>query len=91
MHVPQVEGSALEDIGEDCFHYSGLRSVAIPRSVRVIDQGAFADCTELSSLSIDDGSRLQRVGGCSFFRTQISPEAVKRIKTLTGTSSEFWM
>ena len=84
-------GSRLERIGDHCFHYSGLRSVAIPRSVRVIDRGAFSDCTELSSLSIDDESQLQRVGGGSFFRTQISLEAVKRLETLTGTSSEFWM
>ena len=54
-------------IGEDAFQWcSGLVSFDIPKTVNLIDNGAFLGCTNLSSIILPEG--LQFIGEQAFFR-----------------------
>ena len=50
------------------FNLPHLSSVLIPSSVEVIDEMAFADCTNLSSVTFADNSSLKRIGPSAFAR-----------------------
>ena len=57
------ENSQLEFIGGGAFAPSGLTSFTLPKSVKKIDSnGAFADCTNLTSFIIPEGSSLESIG-----------------------------
>ena len=55
------KGSILHTIGADCFRGSGLQRIELPGSLRVINDGAFADCKGLRLVGLNDG--LARLGG----------------------------
>jgi hypothetical protein len=55
-------GSQLTRIDSCAFYgYRGLRSICLPRSVETICTLAFANCTELSSLTFERSSSLTRI------------------------------
>ena len=45
----------LIQIGRNAFRSSGLESVIIPASVRIIHQGAFAECEDLAEAVLNEG------------------------------------
>lgn len=55
------EGSNLEIIGEKAFCYSGIQTIILPPSVRVIEEGAFSYCQVLESISFENGTHLERI------------------------------
>lgn len=67
----------LEEIMDDAFRESGLRSVEIPASTRFIGTAVFNDCSDLETLILHDG--LEEIGDYAF-----SNCALKRVE-LPGT------
>jgi hypothetical protein len=45
-----------------------LKSLCIPSVVAVIDEGCFASCLGLSSVTFEAGSKLDAIGGSTFHR-----------------------
>ncbi len=62
--------SNLEVIGNYAFYYSGLTSITIPASVYCIEKEVFA-LSQLSSITFEDESNIQYVGGESFSWTPL--------------------
>ena len=57
MEIPsRLDGAAVVEIGKDAFlERHSLRSVAIPDSVEVVGEGAFAACSGLNELRLGRG------------------------------------
>ena len=45
----------IEEIGIDAFCGTGLESLVMPSSVRIIHQGAFCDCPNLEEVVLNEG------------------------------------
>ena len=60
-----------------------MRSVVIPKSVEVIEQGAFRKCENLKRVSFQAGSRLEKIGvecfECSGLEMITLPASVKEV------------
>lgn len=73
----------LEELGEQAFQDSGLRSVVIPNSVKRLQPMTFYNCDGLSQVHLP--SQLVEIGKSCFERTglrEISiPSGVKHIRT----------
>ncbi len=62
-------GDKLETIGDNVFKdFVGLKSIAVPESVKTIGDNAFMDCSELTSITFEGNSRLRIVGSGAFCR-----------------------
>ena len=55
--------NTLTSIGENAFKESGLQSIEIPTSVEAIEDGAFGDCTALTTVTFEKGSQLKTIKG----------------------------
>ena len=55
--------NTLTSIGENAFKESGLQAIEIPASVEAIESGAFCDCTALTNVTFEKGSRLKMIWG----------------------------
>lgn len=56
----------LTTIGELAFAYSKITSVFIPSNLESLGEGAFLNCTQLSSLSFNKGSKITKLGRFCF-------------------------
>jgi ABC-type spermidine/putrescine transport system permease subunit II len=59
-------GRSVTEIGDEAFSGTILTSITIPTSVMSIGNYAFADCTELTSVTFKDGSQLTTIGNYAF-------------------------
>ena len=57
--------NTLTSIGQNAFKESGLQAIEIPASVEAIESGAFCDCTALTNVTFEKGSRLKMIWGNS--------------------------
>ena len=75
--------SSLERIGKYAFRETDLIDVAIPDSVKEIDDWCFSGCRRLSHVSFSASSSLERIGKYAFRETDLSgvtiPDSVKEI------------
>ena len=60
IHFPE----GLENIGRDCFAYSGLTEAHLPDSLRSLELGAFYSCRSLRSVTLP--ASLERIGDFCF-------------------------
>jgi len=79
------EESKLDTIGERAFaECSNLKSIIIPKSVKIINKDAFVMCTSLESVTFEEESKLDTIGesafgGCRNLKSIIIPKSVKII------------
>jgi hypothetical protein len=59
-------GSVLQEIRENAFAGSGLKSIVIPALVYVIGEGAFRECETLASMTFEAESNLRTIGDSAF-------------------------
>lgn len=76
--------SMLEKIGENAFKRTAIKSITIPRNVKIISEGAFYECEELNNLEFEKDSELREIMDSAFFHcinihNIILPEKVKKI------------
>lgn len=50
-----AEGSRLEIIGKRSFCKSGIEEMRLPKALRQVCDGAFADCAALAAVYVEDG------------------------------------
>ena len=76
--------AGLTEIPEMAFSESGLKSIRIPGSIRVIGAAAFRDCKNLIHLVMEEG--VEEVGAEAFLRTRLArtilPASLKKIGDL---------
>lgn len=60
------EDSELIKIGYECFKKSGIRSISIPKSVKVIEPDAFYCCYSLQIIEINENTQINDIDTCSF-------------------------
>ena len=66
--LTRLGGGYIEGFCYGCFaHCSALISIDIPASVKVIDAGAFYECTSLTDVFVESGSQLQIINGGTDF------------------------
>lgn len=58
--------STLSSIGDSAFAYSSLESITIPANVKSIGESAFHTTSKLSSVTFEDGSKLESIGYLAF-------------------------
>ena len=71
----------LEVIHKAAFRDSGLTSVEIPASVKIVDRWVFAGCNELADIQLHDGLQeigIEAFGGCNIKELRI-PETVEHL------------
>ena len=90
--------ATFETITEHAFYNDQtLTSYVVPKSVKKIEYGAFAGCTNLKTLVFEEGCQLESIGasafeGCSSLEsvvipkslTQLSDSAFKNCKSLVS-------
>lgn len=64
--LESVAGAGLRSIGRNAFKDSGLRSIALPASIRGIEAYAFENCAELLSVTLAQDSALANIGDGAF-------------------------
>ncbi len=81
-----LEAADLPDnitgLGEECFAYSGIESLKLPKDLTVIPEGAFGGCENLASLTLPEGLLGISVGafeGCEALQTLVLPNSVTAI------------
>ena len=98
-----VVPDGVEEIGPEVFSGAGFETVRFPKSLRRVNNFAFAGCGELKNVEIPEDSALKHVGARSFFNckaleTFAWPKSLKQIgeyafdgcaalKSLTGATS----
>lgn len=64
--------SSVTTLGKDVFAYSGLTSITIPESLKIIPEGAFRDCESLTDITLPEtftDCEKYAFVGCSNFKT----------------------
>ncbi len=56
--------TTVTEIGEHAFHYSHLKEVVLPRGLKIIASGAFAECPALETVIIPEG--VIKIEVCAF-------------------------
>jgi hypothetical protein len=64
--------SKLHRIDESAFHQSVLTSNIIPKSVEVLCNGCFYNCTSLTSVTFESDSNLQRIEASAFHQNALT-------------------
>ena len=82
MEIPsRLDGAAVVEIGEEAFSKKpSLTSVAIPDSVEVVGEAAFAFCDGLKELRLGRGVKKIEIGafwGCSSLKSVVIPGSVE--------------
>ena len=84
MEIPsRLDGAAVVEIGKDAFlerHW--LTSVAIPDSVEVVGETAFAGCSRLNELRLGRGIKKIKKGAfrdCSSLRRVVLPSTLEAL------------
>lgn len=72
-----------------CFGNCGLKEIVIPNSVRSIGGLAFINCSSLSSLRFENGSRIEHVGDSAFHGTELTRDNVQYPPTLRTSGYEW--
>ena len=77
VHIP----SHIESIGERAFADSLIRTLDVPGSVDTIDYAAFAECTSLKKVKLNEGVRI--LDNSVFYRSKVEqvylPQSLRRI------------
>ena len=76
-HIRSVKfqnDSNLLLIGENAFANSSIKSLTIPKHLKIIDQYAFAYCKELDNIEIPEDSELNQI--CYMALSQTSIESL---------------
>ncbi|MBR1938587.1 MAG: leucine-rich repeat domain-containing protein [Spirochaetales bacterium] len=73
--------SDLSVIPYYAFSSSNITSITIPNSIKTIETGAFANCTNLESVTFQEGSTLTSIGwqtfmGCKSLKSMVIPDSV---------------
>jgi hypothetical protein len=64
-------GSRLEQIAEEAFEGSGLKSIQIPSSVIVLGPSCFSGCPSLGSVTFEIETRLERIDESMFAQSRV--------------------
>ncbi len=56
----------LTEIGEDAFYWANMVSVNVPNTVTKLADKAFYSCSNLASVTFDEGSQVKTIGGYAF-------------------------
>ena len=87
LNIPStIDGKQVSYIGRESFLGNKyLNSVTIPDSVKVIQQGAFAECSNLSTLKF--GKNVEKIYDYVFFQTNIKEITLpKKLNHISGTA-----
>ena len=58
--------SRLEKIGSNCFSWSKIKNIVVPKSVKEVQNGAFFECQNLREVVFEKESRLAALGELAF-------------------------
>lgn len=87
VQIPIIfNDSCVTEIGEFAFRNANIASIFISKSVLVISWGAFKNCSSLSDVQFEEGSRLEKVCGsafnnCSQLKIINFPSSLKEIES----------
>jgi hypothetical protein len=77
------QGSTIKEIGENAFHFSGIRSITIPRSVEKLGFRCFFLCREDLKVFFEEDSKLKEIGCAAFCWSKIQsieiPKSVEKL------------
>lgn len=59
-------GEEFKGIGDYAFYRSGLRSITLANGLTYIGQGAFEECRQMTTATLDPSSRLTKLGAYAF-------------------------
>ncbi|MBQ7699684.1 MAG: leucine-rich repeat domain-containing protein [Clostridia bacterium] len=77
-----INGKPVTVIDEDAFRESDITSIVIPWTVTKIDEDAFVDCKDLSSVTLSEGLRYISTSafyGCAALKSITLPASIERI------------
>ena len=85
LQVLTFDTTKCETIGENAFQFcTALTEVTIPSCVKSLRAGAFAGCSRLESLKLEEG--IQSIEGRAFLGTKISEVELPRSLIMLGMS-----
>lgn len=80
VEIPdEINGLPVTVIGESAFERGQVMYLTIPASVIVIDNNAFRDCSNLTTVTIAENSKLQKIGNEAFYRTNGGGDSLNAI------------
>ena len=79
----------LETIGSEIFRNSGIKRIAIPKSIITIDNCAFEEYTNLREVVFEEGSKLEEIGFNCFRKSELEEIALpKKLKKIGESAFE---
>lgn len=82
----RLEAADLPDniieLGDECFAYSGIETLKLPKGLTVIPEAAFEGCEDLESLNLPEGLTTISVSafdGCPLLQSLVLPNSVTSI------------
>lgn len=60
------EPASISTIGNGAFGYSGIKNISLPSSIRIVEQQAFDNCTNLQTIKIPAGVTSIQTGAFNF-------------------------
>ncbi|MBQ9705764.1 MAG: leucine-rich repeat domain-containing protein, partial [Paludibacteraceae bacterium] len=85
----RLEAADLPDniieLGDECFAYSGIETLKLPKGLTVIPEAAFEGCENLESLNLPEGLTTISVSafsGCSLLQSLVLPNSVTTIGSM---------
>lgn len=76
----EINGLPVTVIGDSAFEGGQVMYLTIPSSVIVINDGAFKDCSNLTTLSFAENSQLQKIGNEAFYRTNGAGDSLNSVE-----------
>ena len=80
-----INGKPVTRIGANAFKGSGLSSIEIPASVTSIGSYAFSSCTNLNSVTFEEGSQLARIESSVFRESGLTSIKIPASVTSIGS------
>ena len=78
VRIPdKIEGEPVTRIGFEAFRNSGVMSVYLPNTIKVIDEYAFRNCYGLININIPDS--VTEIDGSAFSGSSLSDETMQKI------------
>ena len=84
------EDSELIRIGDECFKKTGIMSISIPKSVKIIESNAFYDCYSLQIIEINENTKMNEID-TSVFNNYCSRTLIMAPSTVKFMKSQYFM
>ena len=90
VEIPSTfEGKTIAEVGYLAFGFTGIESIFIPKTIKMLGNGAFYGCSSLKEVRFEKGNKLEKMdenvfASCSSLTRIDIPQTLKTVISSTG-------